>query len=326
VDEPVLNQKIKRMPKKTPKSKVEDKASKERGLLLLELAEIKEISDKIFERIEKKIEVLRALEASVDEKIMALKRLGQEKDSPLTTSETIDHKQAILALQQKGLKNEEIAGILNLPVGEVELILNLNKDLESFQDDTPKAHRELKSSFKKLLKHKRRFGIIPWKILGSISLLIGIVVIYSYFIQRNNTPSIPQNIEQNLTLQQPKSPEVEKSKAIDLIRQKYSAPSKTQMGDQDITVGQTEHLKGEVPKVQAIEQKDQKKTIKVTATSATVRSKPSLDSQPVTWVTKGIVFEIREELTDGNGKKWYKIKTSDGREGWIADKVVIQSS
>lgn len=318
------------MPKKTPKSKVEDKASKEKSLLLLELAEIKEISDKIFERIEKKIEVLRALEASVDEKIIALKRLGQETGSPGATSETINHKQAIFALQQRGLKNEEIASILNLPVGEIDLILNLNKDLKSFQDDTVKAHREQKSSFKKPLRHERRFSVIPRKILWIIPLLIGIVVIivviYFHFIQRNSTLSIPKDVEQNLTVQQPKNPEEEKSKAIDLIRQKYNVPSEMQTGEQSIMVGQTEHLREGIPKVQKLEQKDLKKTIKVITTSATIRLTPSIDSQPLTWVSKGVVFEIREEFTDSNEKKWYKIMTSYGKEGWIAAKVVEESS
>jgi len=41
--------------KKPVKSKPKGKTSKEKSLLLLELAEIKEISDKLFERIEKKI-------------------------------------------------------------------------------------------------------------------------------------------------------------------------------------------------------------------------------------------------------------------------------
>jgi SH3-like domain-containing protein len=78
--------------------------------------------------------------------------------------------------------------------------------------------------------------------------------------------------------------------------------------------------------VKEIEQKELKKTITISTNTATIRVNPSLDSQPVTWVSKGVVFEIKEEFTDDAGKKWYKIVTSEGKKGWLADKVVKGSS
>jgi tetratricopeptide (TPR) repeat protein len=60
-----------------------------------------------------------------------------------------------------------------------------------------------------------------------------------------------------------------------------------------------------------------KKNIKIITNSATLRSRPSFDSRPVTWAVKGAVFDVLGETADSKGKKWYRVKTSDGREGWI---------
>jgi|GEM_PF-2880569 len=345
-------------PKSRVKSRVKDKAGREKGLLLMELAEIKEISDRIFERIEKKIEVLKDLEASVDEKIAALKRLGQEEESLRTPLETPDRHHAVIALKQGGLKIEEIAGTLSMPLGEVELILNLNKDdHESFSDDTLKTQREQKDYFKEpvrsefWLRHYRAFAlwvatviktcgktawcyiykksyrIIPRKILWAVSFLIGIVIIYIFFLQRNATPPVTPNTEQILsTAQQQESPGEKKSKAIDSIRQKYNIPSTPQTVEQTFKVGEKERQQEGTSKAKEIEQKDQRKTIEVITKTATIRANPSLDSQPVTWASNGVVLEVKEEITNDAGKKWYKIVTSGGKEGWISDKAVRESS
>jgi hypothetical protein len=326
MDELIPESKDKKDSKKALKSRVRDKAGREKGLLLLELAEIKEISDRIFERIEKKIEVLKDLEASVDEKIAALKRLGQEEGSLKPPLETFDRHHAVITLKQRGLKSEEIAGILSVPLGEVELILNLNKNHESFSDDTLTTQRAQKNYFKEPVRNKKRYRLISRKIFWPVPFLIGIVIIYIFFLQRNDTPPLKPNTEQNLSItQQQESPGGEKSKAIDSIRQKYNISSTPQTGEQIFMVGGKGRQEG-ISKTKEIEQKGQRKTIKIITETATIRVNPSLDSQPVTWVSKGIVLEIKEEFTDDAGKKWYKIVTSGGKKGWIAGKVVMESS
>jgi len=312
--------------KSIPKPKARDKTRKERGLLTLELAEIKEISDKIFERIEKKIEVLKALEASVDEKIAALKKLGQDEGSLGTISEHFNRRTAVLHLEQRGLNIDEIASTLSMPKGEVELILNLNKDRETVFDYPPKTQREQKNYLKEPLRNKTRHRFISLKLLWIIPFLVSIVIVYIFLFQRSDTPFIPQNIEQNLDVQQQKSPEEEKSRAVDLIRQEYKVPQNSQAHEQLSTVEKKKSSQEGTSGVKAIEQKEQKKTIKVIPDAAMIRLAPSLDSQPITKVYRGIVLEIKEESTDDTGKKWYKTITSDGKEGWISDSVVSKPS
>jgi hypothetical protein len=313
--------------KKTSKPKVKGKSTKEKSLLLLELAEIKEISDKLFERIEKKIEVLKALEASVDEKIVALKKLGQEGIVLETPSAGTDHRLAVISLKKKGLGIQEIASILGMPVGEVELILNLNKDHKNISADVLKTPQDKKTFPEEPRVDKDTRKILSRKVLWTtISLLLGLIILYVVFLQRNHTPSIPQNLEQMKNAQLKDNPVVEKSRAIDLIRQKYNAPSDIQTGKQVSLPGQRGPNQVETPTVKGIEQKELKKTITIITNTATIRVNPSLDSQPVTWVSKGVVFEIKEEFTDDAGKKWYKIVTSEGKKGWLADKVVKGSS
>jgi len=72
------------------------------------------------------------------------------------------------------------------------------------------------------------------------------------------------------------------------------------------------------------EEKDprHKKTVKVITNSATLRSMPSTESKPAAWAAKGAVFDVLGETADREGKKWYRVKTSDGREGWVKEIVV----
>jgi hypothetical protein len=308
--------------KKTSKPRPRGKTSKEKSLLLLELAEIKEISDKLFEKIEKKIEVLRALDTSVDEKIIALRKLGQEGVPLERPSADVDNRPAVISLKKKGLSIREIAGILDMPVGEVELILNLKKADESVSNGVLETRQDKKIYAKepRLAKNNRK---MPSRklLLITMPLFIGLIIIYIVFVQRDNMPLKPRNVEQPKNVQQ-ENPEMPKSKAIDLIRQKYDISPDTQAGKQMSLPKQTGPQQLETRAAKEIEQKEQRKTITVATDNATIRSKPSLDSQPLTWVSKGVIFEIKEESTDDTGKKWYKVATSEGKKGWLADKVV----
>jgi hypothetical protein len=312
--------------KSVPKPKGRDKTRKERGLLTLELAEIKEISDKIFERIDKKIEVLKALEASVDEKIAALRKLGQDEEALGKTSGHFNRQTEVLLLEQRGMNIDEIASILSMPKGEVELILNLNKDRETVFDYPPKTQKEQKNYFKETLRNKTHHSFISLKLLWIIPFLVGIVVLYIFLFQRSDPPFISQNIEQNPIVQQQQSPEQEKSRAIDLIRQKYNVPQDSQSHKQLSTLEEKKSPQEGTSGIKEVEQKEQKKTIKVITDVAIIRSNPSLKSKPITRVYKGIVLEIKEESTDDTGKKWYKIITADGKGGWISDTVVSKPS
>ena len=71
-----------------------------------------------------------------------------------------------------------------------------------------------------------------------------------------------------------------------------------------------------------IEKQKQRKTAIVISDSANIRSGPSINSERVTWTRKGAILDIIYEFKEATGKRWYKVKVPDGREGWIADKVV----
>lgn len=102
-------------------------SEREKRLVAMELSEVREISDLLFERLEKKVQVLKALEASVDEKIArfeALLNRCESKKVPLHSGSSADQ---IASLSEKGLKIDEIAAIVDMPAGEVDLILNLQR-------------------------------------------------------------------------------------------------------------------------------------------------------------------------------------------------------
>jgi len=113
------------MLKKTLRSALTGGRHKEYELLAPELSEIKDIADILFGRIEKKVEELKSIEGLVDEKIKLLNDLIKRAESLTSSFESSAHFREVLTLNEKGLKIDEIARILDVPAGEVELILNL---------------------------------------------------------------------------------------------------------------------------------------------------------------------------------------------------------
>jgi hypothetical protein len=110
------------------KGSLERDRARERAAL--ELAEIEEIAEKLFRRIDQRMETLKSLEARLDGK-------ARELESLVTRAGTIGSAQGdavearrreVVALARKGLKVDEIAGVFDMTRGEVELILNLVRE------------------------------------------------------------------------------------------------------------------------------------------------------------------------------------------------------
>lgn len=98
------------------------------NLLTFQLAEASEIADMLIDRIEEKINILKQLEINVDKKIAILEKLLERAESPKMTSlYRADRYDEIVYLQTKGLSLEEISKLLDIPLGEAELTLNLKK-------------------------------------------------------------------------------------------------------------------------------------------------------------------------------------------------------
>jgi len=67
---------------------------------------------------------------------------------------------------------------------------------------------------------------------------------------------------------------------------------------------------------------DTKKNAIVTVHAARLRERPSLQATVERVVGKGDILEVTDEWTEISGNKWYKIKTPDGKESWIASYIV----
>jgi superfamily I DNA/RNA helicase len=98
--------------------------------LILELAEINEITEKLVRRIENKIKDLKTIETQADQKIAILDGLisrikNMNPSLEWTAANEVGHQGEVRALSHKGFNPEQIARILDLPSGEVELILNM---------------------------------------------------------------------------------------------------------------------------------------------------------------------------------------------------------
>lgn len=97
-------------------------------LLSIEIVEIAEIAEKLFTRLDEKINTLKSFETLIDEKIVALENVLSKVEKINLSAYSLDSRnREIVALAKKGLKVREIADFFNIPKGEVELILNLGK-------------------------------------------------------------------------------------------------------------------------------------------------------------------------------------------------------
>jgi DNA-directed RNA polymerase specialized sigma24 family protein len=102
----------------------------------MEVMEINDIAEKIFVRIDQKIRALKTVEAKADEKIAILDGLitrFTKMNNMVESSRVAEpiepasdgRRKEVKSLFEKGFTAEQIARILDLPSGEVELILNL---------------------------------------------------------------------------------------------------------------------------------------------------------------------------------------------------------
>lgn len=153
--------------------------------------------------------------------------------------------------------------------------------------------------------------------------ITGAVLLYTGTTENIVALLKPRNVEQKATVENVTvNTEAEKPKKA---AQEGSVAALSQKSLQDRgNAGQSmvseEPAKTETKKAQ--EQIKQKGAGTVIVNSATIRSKPSMNSEGIAWASKGVVFEVIESFTESTGKKWYKVQISDGRVGWMADKVV----
>jgi hypothetical protein len=115
---------MKKLMKKTSRP---EKAAED--LLRVGLSEIEEIAEGLFRKIDERIRELKAVEERIDGKILDLERLLKHSEGLRNADEQGADRRSreILALSGRGLKVDEIAGIVDMPKGEVELILGLGR-------------------------------------------------------------------------------------------------------------------------------------------------------------------------------------------------------
>jgi hypothetical protein len=95
-----------------------------------EILKIGDITEKLTARLDQRIKALKTLEAQADEKIAMLEGLinrckNMDLSGEVRPATPQTHHAEVHSLAGKGFKLEQISRILDLPSGEVELILNL---------------------------------------------------------------------------------------------------------------------------------------------------------------------------------------------------------
>lgn len=103
--------------------------SREKDLIALEITEMHEIAERLIKKLESRILIIESAEKRIDEKIERLEQLIEKAEHLHAASgdPSTGRNREIQALVKKGLSVDEIAKILNMPKGEIELILSLGR-------------------------------------------------------------------------------------------------------------------------------------------------------------------------------------------------------
>src|SRR5271169_156524 len=96
-------------------------AIKEKNLLTLELSEIKDISELLFNKLERKIQTVEALEAKVDKKISLLQQLMQRAEAALSPSAVESSQDSKIAGLKDMVRRSEAAGSQSLATLEASI-------------------------------------------------------------------------------------------------------------------------------------------------------------------------------------------------------------
>jgi CRP-like cAMP-binding protein len=104
---------------------------KGKDLLALELAEAEELSGILIERIDRKIRQLQEIEKRLDKKISIIDRTAvNPRESGTVCTNPPEYKnEEVPKLAARGFTSAEIAALLDMPRGEVELILGIHAQL-----------------------------------------------------------------------------------------------------------------------------------------------------------------------------------------------------
>ncbi|MCG2739919.1 MAG: SH3 domain-containing protein, partial [Syntrophaceae bacterium] len=68
------------------------------------------------------------------------------------------------------------------------------------------------------------------------------------------------------------------------------------------------------------------KTVVVAVPAARLRENPSLQAGIRRMSPQGERLEVIDEWTEQDGRKWYRVKSSDGKANWIASRIVRDDS
>lgn len=100
----------------------------EKDLIALEIAEMHQLAERLLKKLESRITVIESAEKRIDKKLERLELLIEKAEHlHVSGSPSAARNREIQALVQKGLKVDEIAKILDMPRGEIELILSLGR-------------------------------------------------------------------------------------------------------------------------------------------------------------------------------------------------------
>jgi type II secretory pathway predicted ATPase ExeA len=232
----------------------------------------------------------------------------------LTLPETSDYIAFRLVKAGKGsaILNEKVKKAIYKISGGIPRLVNLITSRAMMVAYIGTAHQIEKKHVLDAAKHvlNAQPKRIPWqKLLGyvvsgllAIFLIFGSVMIYGKFT-RHITPAALSS-GSDIKSETPVIPAGELNPPVSAKNHK------------------AEVVHPSVPKTQDTSTTGIYKSAIVTVHAARLRERPSLQANIERVVSKGETLEVMDEWTELSGNKWYKVKTRDGKESWIASYIV----
>lgn len=228
---------------------------------------------------------------------------------PLTPEETSDYISFRLVKAGKGsaILDEKVKKTIYKISGGIPRVVNLLTSRAMMVAYIGTAHHIQKKHVLDAAKHifnTQQKQIIWQRVVGYalsgllvVSLIPVSIVMYNTFQEHRNTSVAP------------------------------AKPAMQSAGSGNVSAGITLSSTPRKEEAEASAPSDIQRQAIVTVSAARLRERPSLQANVERIATRGDSLDIMDEWTELSGNRWFKVKTIDGKESWIASYIVrVKSS
>lgn len=152
-----------------------------------------------------------------------------------------------------------------------------------------------------------------------VAVALGAMGYYYYFYSLQPAKA---GVKREVSKEAPKKEDIQKPEVQKPEVQKTEVQENPKVEKEGVKAQEGQKIENARSDVAMGQKKEGPKEIVVVADSANIRPLPSLDTTPVSSVSRGTLLKALGDFKDEKGMYWYKVRLSNNRECWIAGVAV----